>query len=111
MPLSLPMPGAFTLLVFTALGYALATIGMKMASAGGNALALILIAVGLLIAVLAEIGLLKGGDLPVVYLMIVVAETILVLGYAAFIGERMTLQQVTGAVLVLGGFALVSVRF
>lgn len=104
------MPNIFVLLLLmvTGGGYALATIGMKMASGVMSITAMAAIVAGLLAAVVAEMFLLRNAELPVVYLAIVVFETLLVLGYAAVVGGAVTPMQVLGAALVLGGFGLVT---
>ncbi|SFJ05818.1 hypothetical protein [Jannaschia pohangensis] len=105
---SLPNVAIVALLLVTGGGYALATVGMKMASGAMSTPAVAAILAGLIVAVLAELVLLRNAELPVVYLAIVVFETLLVLGYAAIVGGALTPLQVMGAVLVLGGFALVT---
>lgn len=107
---TLPQLMIVLLLMLTGGGYALATIGMKMASAMMSPSALAAIVIGLSAAVLAELVLLRNAELPVVYLAIVVFETLLVLGYAAIAGGALTPVQVLGAVLVLGGFGLVTLQ-
>ena len=99
---------ALILMIFTAIGYAIATVGMKMASDGVSALALGCITAGLCAAVLAEVTLLRHADLAVIYIGVVFAETLLVLAYAASVSGVLGLQQIVGAALVLSGFALVS---
>ncbi len=95
------------LMVLTAAGYAFATIGMQAVSASHNKLALTVIAVGLSVAAIAEITLLRQASLPLVYLGIMVTETILVLGYAAWSHQGLSLSQMGGGALVVVGFALV----
>ena len=107
---SLPTVAIVLLLLVTGGGYALATVGMKLASGAMSGLALAAIAAGLLAAVLAELVLLRNAELPVVYLAIVVFETLLVLGYAAVAGGALTPMQVTGAVFVLAGFGMVTIH-
>lgn len=97
------------LLGLTAVGYAAATAGMKLATGGLSVLPLALVSGGLLLAVLAEIMLLRGTELAVVYLAIVAFETFLVLAFAVFfLGDVLTMKQLLGAGLVLSGLALVS---
>ena len=105
-PLNISM--AVILMALTAFGYAMATVGMKVASGGVNAPALALISVGLGVAVLAEVVLLRHADLEVIYIGIVVVESLLVLAYAAHVGGPLTSPQILGAGMVLGGFALVT---
>ncbi len=95
------------LMTLTAAGYALATIGMKITSISHSAAGMAIIALSLGGAAFAEIALLRHASLPMVYLGIVCAETLLVLGYAAFADQGITLPQIGGGLLVLAGFALV----
>ncbi|ASM72050.1 hypothetical protein SULPSESMR1_01229 [Pseudosulfitobacter pseudonitzschiae] len=95
------------LMTVTAGGYALATIGMKLASETPPALSILIITLGLAGAALAEITLLRHASLPLVYLGIVVTETLLVLAYASWAQSGISLAQAGGAALVLAGFALV----
>jgi len=99
---------SFALLSMTALGYALATVAMKNYAIQPGGLAVAAIAGGLVIAVLAEIILLRQGNMSLVYLGIIVAETTLVLCYASFIGNGLSLPQLGGAVLILAGVGLLS---
>jgi hypothetical protein len=103
MTLTLTSFTAVTLLVLTASGYAIATIGMKIASNGMSAIALSIIAGGLLLAVVMEIVLLRIGNMSLVYLGIVVAETALVLTYAHSVGHGLNVAQMIGGGLVLAG--------
>ena len=66
-----------------------------------------IIGVGLVIAAIAEITLLRHAGLPVVYLGIMVTETILVLTYAAWSHHGLSLAQMSGGILVVAGFAMV----
>ena len=50
----------------------------------------------------------RGAALPVIYIAIVATETMLVLFYALGLGERLSLQQAAGGLMVLGGFSLVA---
>ncbi|MBY6004748.1 5-aminolevulinate synthase [Salipiger bermudensis] len=107
--LSLPPLPAPTLVLGTAAGYAIATIGMKLSAQGHLPAGLSLAIAGFLGAFLAEILLMRRAELSVVYLAIIAAETLLVLGYASWIGEGLSLRQTLGAAMVLAGLAVVSV--
>lgn len=96
------------LIAMTAGGYAIATLGMKLASSQISTLAVSLMTAGLVAAALAEINLLRHTNLAVIYLGIIAVETLLVLSIAAMIGDRLTPQQMSGGALVLLGLALVS---
>lgn len=103
------MPSRYVLLVVvSALGYTVATIGMKLASTGITAVAVGIIVLGFVAATLAEVSLLRGADLGVIYITIIGVETLLVLGFAALIGEGLDLRRVAGAGFVIVGIALVS---
>lgn len=107
MSAALPWSAALILMALTAGGYALATIGMKMTVSSHGPMPIAIIVLGLAGAALAEIVLLRHATLPLVYLGIIVTETILVLGYAAWFQDELTMSQLGGAFLVLTGFALV----
>jgi drug/metabolite transporter (DMT)-like permease len=101
-------PRWLLLVVLSALGYAVATIGMKLASTQLTTLAVAIIVAGFVAASLAEIALLKKADLGIIYITIIGAETLMVLAFAALIGEGPDLRTLAGAGLVLAGIALVS---
>lgn len=96
------------LVVITALGYTVATIGMKVLSDQFAPVGAIILAVGFGAAIIAEIALLRKTDLSVVYITIIGAETMLVLIYATIIGEGFGLRQAVGATLVLVGMLAVA---
>ena len=110
MTLALTPLTALGLLSLTAMGYAIATIGMKLASDSFTVFAITIILAGLALATVMEICLLRMGNMSLVYLGIVVAETTLVLGYAYTIGHGLNGIQVTGAVMVLAGVGLLGVQ-
>ncbi len=90
-----------------AVGYGLATIGMKLASGQWTVLAGVLILLGFFAAMQTEIILMRGMDLGVLYLIIIAAETLIVLGYAFAIGEGLSMRESMGAVLIFAGIAVV----
>ncbi|WP_152474258.1 5-aminolevulinate synthase [Roseovarius sp. THAF9] len=96
------------LAVFAAMGYALATIGMKLASGHWSFLAAGLILLGFIAATQTEILLMRGVSLGALYLLIIAIETLVVLTYAYAIGEGLSARDVGGGVLILLGVALVS---
>lgn len=98
----------FALVLITACGYAFATVGMKLSADTYWFSGTLVIVLGLSGAAIAEIALLKIANLSLVYLGIVIGETILVLSYAALLNEGLSTQQLAGAGLVLIGFVLVS---
>jgi drug/metabolite transporter (DMT)-like permease len=115
-----PLPGDFEgalpsvqtryllLVVVSAMGYAVATIGMKLASTGVTALAIGVILLGFMAATVAEVTLLRKADLGVIYITIVGVETLMVMAFATLIGEGPNLRTLGGAGLVIAGIALIS---
>lgn len=95
------------LALIAAVGYALATIGMKIASGHWTILACTLIFVGFFAVIQSEILLMRNMELGVLYLLIIAAETLLVLGYAFAIGEGLSLRESAGAVMIFAGIAVV----
>lgn len=106
MTLTLAPFTAVGMLSLTALGYAIATIGMKLASDSFTVFATFIILAGLALATAMEICLLRMGNMSLIYLGIVVAETALVLGYAYTIGHGLNAVQLAGAGMVLAGVGL-----
>ena len=104
--LSIPAPA---LVVLTAIGYSVATFGMKSAAMGGVSWWMALCLGGFALALAAEVSLLRRSDLPIVYISIIAAETLMVLGYGFWIGEGLTLKQCIGAALVMAGLVAVTV--
>ncbi len=103
-------PRDISLVAASALGYAIATIGMKLASSTVSIVALGIIALGLLAATVAEVSLLRRVDLGVIYITIIGVESLVVLGFAALIGEGLDLRRMAGSVLVIAGLVLVTGR-
>lgn len=91
------------LIAITAFGYTLTTIGMKVIVTQSSALGWLLLVLGLGTFVVAEIELLRQTKLAVAYIAILAAETLLVIGYSASIGEFFSLRQAFGAGLVMVG--------
>lgn len=96
------------LVVAAALGYSVATIGMKLASNNWGLGAVALLCAGFLAATLAEVILMRGINLSVLYLVIIAVETLVVLTYAFSIGEGLNARQAMGGLLVLAGMMVVS---
>ncbi|CUH77626.1 hypothetical protein [Tropicibacter naphthalenivorans] len=103
-------PGlAFPFILATAVGYALATVGMKSVSGGASTiLGAILTLAGFALAFIAEVKLMRRFDVSLVYVAIIAAETALVLAWAQYIGEGLGARQLAGAALVIGGVVLVT---
>ncbi|MBT8412310.1 MAG: 5-aminolevulinate synthase [Octadecabacter sp.] len=104
--LSFPPLGIIALAVMTASGYAVATVGLKLASDGHYTTATPLIVAGFVAAIYAEIMLLRQFDLSMIYIMIIALETLLIVGFAVCIGELPSTSQILGGALVLCGLAL-----
>ena len=95
-------------IVVAALGYAVATVGMKFAALGDYPVATVLILGGFAIATVTEVFLLRRGDLTVVYVTIIGIETLMILGAAAWLGEVVDFRRMFGAGCVVVGIALAS---
>lgn len=91
-----------------ALGYALATLTMKMISGAPSYTLVACLAAVLIGTAIAEIILLRQVNLGLAYLAIIATETLIVLCYAFLIGEGLTGKEFIGGVFVLTGVALVS---
>ena len=98
----------FAFVLIAALGYAVATIGMKLASSQWSAPAVALLLGGFLAATRSEITLMREIDLGVLYLLIIAIETLVVLSYAWAIGEGLGRRDAMGGALILVGLAVVS---
>lgn len=96
------------LILATVLGYAVMTVGMKATADGQMVLGLAIALAGFAAAFLAEILLMRRLDLSMVYVLIVTGETVLVLAYAAWLGEGLGARQAMGAAMVLAGLLFVS---
>ncbi|MDQ2094593.1 5-aminolevulinate synthase [Rhodalgimonas zhirmunskyi] len=96
-----------------ALGYALATVGMKLAagsaSHAGNwtLLALALLLLGFFAATHSEMTLMREVHLGALYLLIIAVETLVVLVYAWIIGEGLGPRDMLGGGLVLAGALII----
>ena len=81
---------------------------MKYAALGHLPVAAILITSGFIVATVAEVFLLRRGDLTVVYVTIIGVETIMILIAGAMLGEIIDLRRMVGAGCVVIGIALCS---
>ena len=106
--MALFQPGTLVLVILAALGYSVATVGMKMGATAFTGAAVAVIVAGFIAAALSEVILLSRADLGIVYITIIGGETLLVLSYAWWIGEGLSLRQLGGAGMVLAGLAMVS---
>lgn len=91
-----------------AFGYAVASLGTKLASTAVTGVALRAIVLGFVAAALAEVALLRKADLGVIYITIIGVETLIVLAFAALIGEGPDLRTLGGAGLVIAGIAMIA---
>ncbi|WP_425070318.1 5-aminolevulinate synthase [Sagittula sp. S175] len=107
--LSNPLISPLPLIVLTAAGYFVATVGMKGAAGGALVTGGIIALLGFLLAFAAEVLLMRNTHLSVLYILIIGVETVLVLGFAMGIGEGLSFRQAIGAGLVLTGLAIVAV--
>lgn len=96
------------IIVIAGFGYTVATVGMKFAALGSYPIGLVLIVAGFILATVAEVFLLRRGDLTVVYVTIIGIETLMILGAAALLGEIVDLRRMMGAACVVIGIALCS---
>ena len=96
------------LILAASLGYSLGTIGMKIASNSVSTAAIVLVCAGFAAATLAEIVLMRGITLGVLYLTIIAIETLMVLAVAFGIGEGLSPPQMLGGALVLAGLGVIS---
>lgn len=97
------------LILATAFGYAVATFGMKGVAEGFLYSGIALSIFGFLLAFVTEVLLMRQTHLSVLYVVIIGAETLLVLSVAFGIGEGFTLRQAFGALMVLSGLTIVAV--
>lgn len=97
------------LILLAAIGYALIAILMKLIAQNGSS-NLLVAGLGLffILIVLTEVRLLQQMELSNVYITIIAVETLIVLGYAAWVGESLSLRELGGATMVIGGTILVS---
>ena len=105
---SQPDLSAPALILLTALGYVVATVGMKSASVGWLVPGAVLGVAGFAAAFAAEVVLMRQTHLSVLYIAILGVETILILALAFGLGEGFTTRQAAGAVLVVAGLVVVA---
>ncbi len=96
------------LTIVAALGYGLATILMKILSERVDVLLPAVLATILIATVFAEITLLRKVELGLAYIAIIATETLLILGFALYVGEGLTISEWLGAGFVIIGATLVS---
>jgi multidrug transporter EmrE-like cation transporter len=96
------------LIGLTSLFYVLATIAMKQAASGAGITAFAILAGCLALGAVFEILTFRQASMGAAYVTILAVETLLILGFAAAIGEGLAPREVAGAALVLSGAALLS---
>lgn len=107
--LSIEVIGSKTVLAIgAAVGYALATLLMKLTAEGATLLLVVAIGVVLAVTVASEVLLLRQVDLGMAYIAIIATETLLVLGITFLVGETLTPREMAGGALVITGAAMVS---
>jgi multidrug transporter EmrE-like cation transporter len=89
-------------------GYAVATILMKLAADNTTSLVVGSIVLVLAVVVVAEVLLLRQVDLGIAYIAIMATETLLVLGATYYVGQPLSPQQLAGGMFVVAGVAMVS---
>jgi drug/metabolite transporter (DMT)-like permease len=97
-----------SLIIICAISYAVATFAMKEASESPHPLLFALIALALGTAAVTEIMVLRQMDLAMVYILILAAESLLVVALAGMIGEGFGPREAAGAAMVLVGTAILS---
>lgn len=106
--LFVPLLSPPLLVVLTAIGYVVATVGMKAAASGLPWIGVCLALLGFVAAFAAEVALMRQTHLSVLYIAILAVETVLILAFAASIGEGFDLRQGVGAALVVAGLVVVA---
>ena len=97
------------LVLVAALGYAVATVFMKMAATSQSYPAFVIIALALTAAVIAEVVILQRLSLGIAYIAILATETLIILGFSTLIGEELAPREMAGAALVLVGTIILTV--
>ncbi|MGY6548495.1 MAG: 5-aminolevulinate synthase [Roseinatronobacter sp.] len=96
------------IIILAALGYTVATVGLKLAADRSYMLASGLIIAGFALVVVTEIFLMRRADMTLVYITIIGIETLMILAAGAYMGEIVDIRRILGAGLVVAGIALAS---
>lgn len=96
------------IIILAALGYTIATVGLKLAADRSYSLAAVMIIGGFGLVVLTEVFLLRRASMTLVYITILGAETLMILVAGAMLGEIVDVRRVLGACCVVVGIALAS---
>ena len=97
------------LAITAAVGYALATLLMKLTAQSTTAVLIAAIGIVLAVTVTSEIFLLRQMKLGMAYVTIIATETLLVLAATFLFGETLTTKEIIGGALVVTGTVMVSV--
>ena len=97
-----------TLAITAGVGYAIATLLMKLASENTTAAVVGAIAIVLVGVVVAETLLLRQVDLGLAYIAIMATETLIVLAATYLVGQPLSPREMTGGAFVIVGIAMVS---
>ncbi len=101
-------PVRIVMILTAALGYAIATILMKLSAQSGNLRLVALLAIVLTVTVAAEIIVMRKMSLGNAYLAVLGVETLVILGFAAHLDGALGLRTLMGGALVFGGVFLVT---
>ncbi len=96
------------LIGLTSVFYVAATLAMKQAASGAGILAFAMLALCLALGAVFEILTFRRAAMGGAYVTILALETLLILGFAAAIGEGLAPREVAGAAFVLVGAAILS---
>lgn len=96
------------LIALAAVGYAAATFFMKNAAAMGELASVGLAMLTFQLVVIVEIFLLRSTELSNAYVMIIAAETLMIIAIYLWFGEVFSMREMLGGGLVLAGLILVS---
>ena len=96
------------LIALAAAGYAAATFFMKNAASAGELASVGLAMLTFQLVVIVEIFMLRSMDLSNAYVMIVAAETLMIIAISLWYGEVFSIREVLGGGLVLVGLLLVN---
>ena len=96
------------IIMLAALGYTIATIGLKLAADRSYSLAAVLILGGFVLVIVTEIFLMRRADMTLVYIVIIGVETLMILAAGAMMGEVFDWRRIVGACCVVGGIVLAS---
>jgi multidrug transporter EmrE-like cation transporter len=97
-----------SLIVLAAPGYAIGTYFMKHAAVSGSMSSVGIAMAIFIVVVVTEIFLLRIMDLSNAYVLVIGAETVLIVSIALWFGETFTWREIAGGTLVVTGMLLVA---